>query len=272
MTKAMCGAECFTDHRLIISKVNIVIKPKRRPRGKSANKRLNVRKLAPTSIKEKLQNEFERKLSDLDFGSGTAEKNWECFRDNIYETSLDILGKNTHKHQDWFDENDEEIMKLSERNLEAYTIHQQDILPTSKKTAYNSIKSKAKACQRAMQNFWLSQKAYEIQMLADTHSLQFFDALKSIYGLASSVTSPLLKSDGSQLLTEKSAIFDRWTEHFENVLNRPSTINEAAIALIPQVETNFSLDEPLTEEEVLKAIKLLSGGKAPGTDAILAEI
>ena len=119
---------------------------------------------------------------------------------------------------------------------------------------------------------WVSKKADEIQVLADNHSPRFFNALKSIYGPASSGTSPLLNSDGSQLLTEKSVILDRWAEHFENVLNRPSTINEAAIARIPQVETNFALDEPPTEEEVLKAIKLLSGGKAPGTDAIPAEI
>ena len=123
-----------------------------------------------------------------------------------------------------------------------------------------------------MQDSWLSRKADEIQMLADSHSPRFFDALKSIYGPAASGTSPLLNSDGSQLLTEKSAILDRWAEHFENVLNRPSTINEAAIARIPQVETNFSLDEPPTEEEVLKAVELLSRGKAPGIDAIPAEI
>jgi hypothetical protein len=29
--KAMTGAECWTDHRLIISKLNLTIKPKRRP-------------------------------------------------------------------------------------------------------------------------------------------------------------------------------------------------------------------------------------------------
>lgn len=31
VTKAMCGAECWTDHRLIISKVNLRIQPMRRP-------------------------------------------------------------------------------------------------------------------------------------------------------------------------------------------------------------------------------------------------
>lgn len=34
VSKAMCGAECWTDHRLVISKLNILIKP-RRPQGKT---------------------------------------------------------------------------------------------------------------------------------------------------------------------------------------------------------------------------------------------
>jgi len=35
VTKAMCGADCWTDHRLIISKLNFAIQLKRRPQRKS---------------------------------------------------------------------------------------------------------------------------------------------------------------------------------------------------------------------------------------------
>lgn len=42
VTKAMCGAECWTDHRLIVSKLNIQIKSKIRPQGTKALERLNV--------------------------------------------------------------------------------------------------------------------------------------------------------------------------------------------------------------------------------------
>ena len=41
VTKAMCGADCWTDHRLIISKLKFRIQPPRRPQGKKASKRLN---------------------------------------------------------------------------------------------------------------------------------------------------------------------------------------------------------------------------------------
>ena len=40
--KATCGAECLTDHRLIISKLNLCIQRLRRPQGKKSIKRLAV--------------------------------------------------------------------------------------------------------------------------------------------------------------------------------------------------------------------------------------
>ena len=63
----------------------------------------------------------------------------------------------------------------------------------------------------------------------------------------------------------------RLAEHFDSVLNRPLYINDDAINRLPQVECNLLLDEFPTVAETVKAIKLLSSGKAPGSDAIPAE-
>ena len=73
------------------------------------------------------------------------------------------------------------------------------------------------------------------------------------------------------LLTDKEAILKRWAEHFDGVLNRPSSINDEAINRLPQEKCNPLLDELPTVSEILKAIKFLSG-KAPGSDAIPANI
>ena len=45
VTKTMCGADCWTDHRLVVSKLNLCIQPARRPQGKKVTKRLDVSKL-----------------------------------------------------------------------------------------------------------------------------------------------------------------------------------------------------------------------------------
>ena len=85
-------------------------------------------------------------------------------------------------------------------------------------------------------------------------------------------TTPLLSADGTSLLTDKEAILKRWAEYFDGVLNRPSSINDEAINILPQVECNPLLDELPTVSETVKAIKYLSSDKAPGSDAISAEI
>ena len=70
----------------------------------------------------------------------------------------------------------------------------------------------------------------------------------------------------------KRLSWKRWAEHFDSVLNRPSSINDDAINRLPQVECNLQLDEFPTLSETVKAIKLLSSGKVPGSDAIPVEI
>ena len=69
------------------------------------------------------------------------------------------------------------------------------------------------------------------------------------------------------LIKEKDKILRRWAEHFDSVLNRLSSINDEAIARLPQVPVNTSLDSVPNVEEVWKAIRQLSSGKAPGSDS-----
>ena len=64
----------------------------------------------------------------------------------------------------------------------------------------------------------------------------------------------------------------RWAEHFDSVLNRPSSISDDAIKRLTQIECNLLLDEFPTVAETVKPIKLLLSGKAPESDAIPAEI
>ena len=95
---------------------------------------------------------------------------------------------------------------------------------------------------------------------------------KSRGGPQSSGTTLLLSADGTSLLTDKEAFLKRWAELFDGVLNRPSSVNGEANNRLPQVECNPLLDECATVSETVKAIKLHSSGKVPGSDVIPAEI
>ena len=101
---------------------------------------------------------------------------------------------------------------------------------------------------------------------------KFHDALKTIYGPKSSGVTTLHSADGSTLLTDKVAVLERWAEHFNSVLNRPSSNNEGAIDRLPQIECNVQLDDFPAVMETRTTVQQLSSGKAPGADAIPAKV
>ncbi|BHF71009.1 hypothetical protein SprV_0401406300 [Sparganum proliferum] len=107
-----------------------------------------------------------------------------------------------------------------------------------------------------MQDAWTARKAEEIQGYADRNEWKnFFSAIKTVYGPPTKGTAPLLSVDGSTLLTEKTQILQRWAEHFRDVLNRPTAISDAAIARLPQVETNVDIDLPPCLPEAIRAVQ-----------------
>ncbi|KAK6959613.1 craniofacial development protein 2 [Biomphalaria glabrata] len=62
VTKSCCGSECGTDHRLIITKLNIRIQPKRPPQKSKPLKRLNTARLADDKIVKSLTDALENCL------------------------------------------------------------------------------------------------------------------------------------------------------------------------------------------------------------------
>ena len=261
VTKTMCGADCWTDHRLVVSKLNLRIQPARRPQGKKAPKR------------QAFINDISNQLGAMNLSSEDPEENWTVFQEVVHSSAATTIGHLSRKHQDWFDENDEEIKLLLEEKHCLHKAHQADTSSVSKKAAYNNICKTVQNRLRDMQDSWLSKKAEEIQSFADRKDMKkFHDALKTIYDPKSSGATPILSADGSTLLTDKDTILKRWAEHFNSVLNRPSSVNDNAIDRLPQIECNVLLDEFPTVTETRKAIQHLSSGKAPGTDAIPAEV
>ena len=64
----------------------------------------------------------------------------------------------------------------------------------------------------------------------------------------------------------------RWAEHFNDVLNRPSTISLTAFDEVTQHPIIHELEAHPNITETTQAIMELTSGKAAGSDAIAAEI
>ena len=106
------------------------------------------------------------------------------------------------KHQDWFDENDDEIQRLLE---EKHRLHKHKKILAQYPRNSNICKT-VQTKLRDMQDSWLR----KIRSFADRKDTEkFHDALKTIYGPKSSGATTLLSADGSTLLTDKEAIWER---------------------------------------------------------------
>ena len=59
VTKAMCCAECWTGHRLIITRLNVCIHPPHQPQSKRIPKRLNISKLKSPAVRQLLYEDLK---------------------------------------------------------------------------------------------------------------------------------------------------------------------------------------------------------------------
>ena len=114
VTKTMCGADCWTDHKLVVSKLNPRIQPVRRPHGKKVPKRLDVSNLKQDSKRQAFINDIRSRLDALEHSSEAVDESWTVFRDTVHSSAMDFLRPVSRKNQDWFDENDKGIQGLLE--------------------------------------------------------------------------------------------------------------------------------------------------------------
>ncbi|VDM02826.1 unnamed protein product [Schistocephalus solidus] len=204
--------------------------------------------LLPSQKVLRWDNQLTQKLGDLHApdDNATVETRWCQLRNIIQSTTLEVLGHARYQHQDRFDDNDTNISNLlAEKNQlpKAY----RDFRADDNKAAYFKCRGHARngrgRCRTPV-----------------------------TYGPCIEETAPLLSSDGTTLLAEKSQIMKHWAEHFISVLNCSSTISDAAIDRLPRVNTNNDQDLPPSLPETIRAVQQISSGKAPGSDAIPPEV
>nr|VZI01877.1 unnamed protein product [Spirometra erinaceieuropaei] len=152
VTKAILGADGWTDHSLVISKMRIRLQPRRRPQGRRAFLSLPAHYFH-FSI------ELAKRLTDLPVAAVAAaaaenapvENRWCQLRYTVQSTDLAVLGRALSKHQDCFGGDDVAIRNLL---VEKNRLHKAcTVCPTDdNKTAFYRSRPYVKQRLRTMQD------------------------------------------------------------------------------------------------------------------------
>ncbi|BHF77787.1 hypothetical protein SprV_0602089700 [Sparganum proliferum] len=148
VTKAIADADGWADHRLVISKMRIRIRPRRRPQASSTARQPSYRRRRP-----RRRRRCQKRLRGEPRGT-------------VQTTALAVLDRARRQHQEWFDDNDTVISKLlAEKNRlhKAYLDHPTD----DNKAAFYRSRRHLQQRPREMQDAWTARKAEEIQGYSD---------------------------------------------------------------------------------------------------------
>ncbi len=275
ITRAMRGAECWTDHRMIVAKLHMKVRPPMRLQ-KPNKKRLNCNRLGNTEARNEFRRLLDEKLGESEpclSSENTMEQQWTYISSVLYDAAAQSIGYKSRNHQDWFDDNSDAIHNLLK---DMHKAHQATLKkPSSTKTRryFREIRGKVQRETRAMQNEWWIEKAHEIQSFVNKNDMHnFYNAIKTIYGPTNHCITSLKTADGLTLLKDQNTILVRWAEHFNILLNRDSDADPTILEELPKLPPIHNLSLPPTFQEVLSSVRSLKNNKSPGTDNIPAEL
>ncbi|XP_046998241.1 craniofacial development protein 2-like [Schistocerca americana] len=204
ITKAALNIdECWTDHRLLVSRLRV---PKyRKPRSRFSNpprRKFNTSNLNNKNVRSHFQDIIFEQLK-APVTTDDVEQEWTTLKNIIKETAENVVGFSARKRSDWFDDNHGEIQAIINAKRDAYLSLAQDPSCAEKKAHFQELKQKCQSEIRAIKNKWWQQKATELQNLSDARNLRgFYAGIKELYGPIRSSSGTLKAADNSTILTE----------------------------------------------------------------------
>ena len=88
----MVGADCWTDHRLVRSKLNMHIMPLYAKRSKKIKSVFNVNKFQSPRFSSEFQDDLDTKFNESGPLTGDPKEKWSSFKDKVTESAKKVLG------------------------------------------------------------------------------------------------------------------------------------------------------------------------------------
>lgn len=249
--KTYPGADCYTDHRLVMAGLKLKLKIIKRGQRKI---RLDLAQLKMDSeLRERYRVTVETRFDALEW-SQDIEQNWENLKLCITETAEKVIPKQKAKaKQKWMTE---EILTLMDERR----------LAKDNKLKYEKLNNDIKAKCNQAKEAWLEGKCREIDNCRRWDTTILYKNVEEITGRRKtcSATGCLKAKDGT-IIVEKDQILDRWAEYIKELFEDETRDDNF------KVKNNFE-GPPIMQDEVVDAMRKMRRGKATGPDGISVEL
>ena len=199
-----------------------------------------------------------------------VQTKWEAIKKTYQYTGETVLGYRKRNNKEWItaDTWDRvgERKNIRKKLLDAKSPRIQERLQSEYRQRDREVKKSARKDKRSFVDN-LAKEAEEAAVRGEISTV--YKITKQLCNKNTSKSIPVKSKDGKVLTTEREQAA-RWVQHFQEILNRPEPDDPANPA---PADTFLEIDvsQP-TVAEVRIAIKTMKSGRAPGVDAIHAEM
>ena len=163
----MGATTCWSDHRMVKSRMRLTFKGSKQKCGTKPRKKLDVARLKSVDIQGQLENKMDNVINEQPETTLNVDETWTKLRDTVYQGALDVLGTTKRKHRDSFDENDAEAATILRKMHESHLQWINERESSAKADTYRHHKQSAQARLRAMKEQVWSARATELKEAAD---------------------------------------------------------------------------------------------------------
>ena len=154
LTRAVTGADgCWSDHRLIRSRMTLHMSRSSRSDNNSQRKRFNLAALEDPSVVEDLQASINNSLRCITTDD-SVEAHWDKIKSSIDSSCALVLGYTRRKHKDWFDDNNVQITDMVAKKRSAFVAWQADPSSQLKRDVHRKAKAEVQKLTRQLKNDW----------------------------------------------------------------------------------------------------------------------
>jgi hypothetical protein len=260
------GADCDTDHNLVVTKLREIIPVSKQARQNFDLERFDLKKLDDVEVKEKYQSEISNRFAALENLDESFDSNaWESIRENIKTSAKDNLGYQKLKHnKPWFENECSKLIDQQKQTKSQWSQNPNQIHGDNLK----NLRRETSRTFRNKKREYLKGKINELETNNKNKNIR--DLYRGINEFKKGYQPRIniIKDENGNLLGDPQKVLNGWKNFFNQVLN----VHEVHDVRQMDIHTAEPLVPEPTLVEVEIAIGKLKSYKSPGTDNIPAEL